>query len=248
MSTAEQDELTTRIAEMKASVAEREADGETATDFQVRTISRYEAELKRANGSVGAPLLFKASEKQKTFIRALLAERAGNWEAEDIRASLNEARLSGTLTLEAASEAIVSLLKIPKAGTAQGAVDAKVPEGRYALSAGDGHFVFYRVACPTTGSWAGHVFVSQLLGSAGNWDEQRLSRKVTSVVLARIAADPEEAARTFGLKASACGRCGSPLSNTRSRAAGYGEICAGKQGFFYPSENEAREILDERAA
>src|SRR5690606_6457189 len=108
----------------------------------------------------------------------------------------------------------------------------KVPDGRYALPAEDGHFVFYKVNTPTEGQWAGRTFVVQLIGSVGSWAEQRLSGQVAASVCARIAEDPEEAARMFGIKAEACGYCGSPLSNIQSRAAGYGETCAAKHGFF----------------
>lgn len=187
-----------------------------------------------------------ASDKQKTFIRSLLAERAGNEDAETIRDWLNQVRLSRSLTLATASEAIAALLKISRTGPAEVAVDVRVPEGRYALPSEDGHFVFYKVEWVTLGKWAGRIFVSQLLGGAGDWTEQRLYDGAVGLVLDRIAEDTEGAARMFGIKASACGRCGSPLSNTRSRAAGYGETCADKQGFSYPSEEEARAILDER--
>ena len=122
----------------------------------------------------------------------------------------------------------------------------KIPDGKYALQADDGHFVFYQIDNPTEGKWAGYTFVSQLIGSVGDWQEQRLSRQVSDGVKARIAANVEEAARMFGIKAKACSYCSSPLSNIQSRAAGYGETCANNHGFFYPTEAEAREILAER--
>jgi hypothetical protein len=182
-----------------------------------------------------------ASDKQKAFVRTLLAEREGNPTAEAIRGALNVARTSSQLTAAVVSDAITRLLELPKN---QAKVEA--PAGRYALPAEDGHFVFYKVDRPTEGKWAGYVFVKQLVGSVGSWDEQRLSRQTADSTLARIAADPEEAARMFGIKAKACGMCASPLSNVRSRAAGYGETCAAKHGFFYPSEEQALEILHER--
>lgn len=183
-----------------------------------------------------------ATDRQKDFVRTLLAERTGIEAAEAIRTRLNEARVAGQLTAAFVSACIDALLEIPKAE----AEATPIPDGRYALPAEDGHFVFYKVDNPTEGRWAGYTFISQLVGSVGDWDEQRLSREVSRSVQERIAADPEEAARMFGIKARACGYCGSPLSNIQSRAAGYGETCAHKHGFFYPTEAEAREILSER--
>lgn len=184
-----------------------------------------------------------ATDKQKAFVRSLLAEREGVPAAEVVRTRLNEARVAGNLTAPYVSACIDALLEIDKAAPAP---VAEVPAGRYAIPAEDGHFVFYKVDRPTAGKWEGYTFVKQLIGSVGDWEEQRLSRSMSDSVLARIAEDAEEAARMFGIKASACGMCGSPLSNTRSRAAGYGETCADNNGFFYPSEEEAREILEER--
>lgn len=183
-----------------------------------------------------------ATDRQKEFVRTLLGERTGVEAAEQVRTRLNEARVAGTLTAAFVSACIDALLEIPKA---EAQAETEVPNGRYALPAEDGHFVFYQVD-HGTGKWDGYTFVSQLVGSVGDWDDQRLSRDVSRSVLARIAADPEEAARMFGIKARACGYCGSPLSNLRSRAAGYGETCADNHGFFYPTEAEAREILAER--
>lgn len=181
-----------------------------------------------------------ATDRQKEFVRTLLAERAGNPAAEAIRAALNAARDNDNLTVDVVSAAITALLEIPKTAA------PTVPDGRYALAAEDGHFVFYLVSSPTEGTWAGRTFVVQLIGSVGSWSEQRLSAQVTRSILDRIAVNPEEAARMFGIKAEACGYCGSPLSNIQSRAAGYGETCAHKHGFFYPTEAEAKEILQER--
>ena len=179
-----------------------------------------------------------ATDRQKAFVRTLLAERAGNETAEGIRRVLNEAREANRLTAAVVSSAIDELLKI--------SVQAQVPDGRYALPAEDGHYVFYKVDNVTEGKWAGYTFVVQLVGSVGDWSEQRLSREVSKSVLARIAADVEEAARMFGLKAKACSYCSSPLSQIQSRAAGYGETCAENHGFYYPSLEEARTILAER--
>lgn len=40
-----------------------------------------------------------------------------------------------------------------------------------------------------------------------------------------------------------CGRCFGPLTDVRSRAAGYGKACAVHAGWPYPTRGEARAIL-----
>lgn len=179
-----------------------------------------------------------ATDKQKQFVRSLLAEREGNEKIDSIRLALNIARENNTLNAEIVSNAITMLLAIPANTT-------KVPDGRYALPAQDGHFVFYRVEAGE-GKWDGRTFVSQLIGSVGSWDEAKIGREHAQSILARIAVNVEEAARMFGIKAKACGYCASPLSNPQSRAAGYGETCAHNHGFNYPTLSEALRILEER--
>ena len=204
-------------------------------DFLLALPEAPKAPAAPSTGGLGAP----ASDRQKTLIRTLLAEREGNEKIDSIRLALNVARENNVLNADLASSAIELLLAIPANST-------KIPDGKYALPAEDGHFVFYQIDNPTEGKWAGYTFVSQLVGSVGSWNEQRLSRQGSESVKARIAADVEEAARMFGIKAKACSYCSSPLSNIQSRAAGYGEKCAHDHGFYYPTEAEAKDILAER--
>lgn len=225
------------VEKLREQVANLQVNKKAASDIIDTLLALPDATAPAAAPAQGRP----ATDRQKEFVRTLLAEREGNEAAEAIRAQLNEARVSGQLTAQVVSDAITALLEIPKA-----VAKTAVPDGRYALPAEDGHFVFYQVDSPTEGKWAGYTFVAQLIGSVGSWSEQRLSREVSRSVQERIAQDVEEAARMFGIKARACGYCSSPLSNTRSRAAGYGEICADNHGLYYPTEEEAREILAER--
>lgn len=120
-----------------------------------------------------------------------------------------------------------------------------VPEGRYALESEDG-VKFYKVDKPTEGRWAGYIFVKLLVGSPGDWAEypQRAAKQEIMAAIEKIGA--RESAALFGFKARHCGRCMSPLSTPQSRAAGYGEVCAEKVGWPYPSKNEALRILRER--
>lgn len=186
--------------------------------------------------TLGAP----ATDRQKAYVRSLLAERTGNSTVEMIRLALNVVRENNALTSSFISGVIDSLLDIQVNNS------TNVPDGRYALPAEDGHFVFYKVESPTTGKWVGYTFVSQLVGSVGDWQEVRLARWVADSVKTRILSNVEEAARMFGIKAKACSYCSSPLSNVQSRAAGYGETCAHNHGFYYPTEVEAKDILAER--
>jgi len=50
-------------------------------------------------------------------------------------------------------------------------------------------------------------------------------------------------ARKLGVAYSACINCGRSLSDDRSLVAGYGETCAGHNGWPYPSQREATDIL-----
>lgn len=225
------------IAELRQQVAATQVNKKAASaiiDFLLALPEAPKAPAASVPG-LGAP----ATDRQKEFVRTLLAERQGNEKIDSIRTALNVARENNVLNAEIVSNAITLLLAIPVNST-------KIPDGKYALPAEDGHFVFYQVDSPTEGKWAGYTFVSQLIGSVGDWNEQRLSRSVSDSVKARIAANVEEAARMFGIKAKACSYCSSPLSNIQSRAAGYGETCAHNHGFSYPTEAEAREILAER--
>lgn len=119
------------------------------------------------------------------------------------------------------------------------------PPGKFALTQPDGHVVFVKVDIPTKGKWVGYVFVKMLLGSPGHWREQRLRGSTAVEWCERIAQDPAGAQALYGRKFQECGRCGSPLSNIRSRAAGYGWTCARYRSWPYPTTEEARRILDE---
>jgi hypothetical protein len=52
-----------------------------------------------------------------------------------------------------------------------------------------------------------------------------------------------EQARAFGRQYDLCVACGHYLEDDRSLAAGYGPVCASKNGWHYPSQDEAAAIL-----
>jgi hypothetical protein len=122
----------------------------------------------------------------------------------------------------------------------------EVPAGRYAIQdARTGTITFYIVEKPTEGKWQGYTFVKMLVGSPGDWRKVRVTdwRGTLSAIKAF---GTEAALRLFAEKARRCGLCNSPISTVRSRAGGIGPVCAEKNGYFYPSENQAREMLQER--
>ena len=122
-----------------------------------------------------------------------------------------------------------------------------VPEGKYAVENNEGIIQFWEIDKPTQGKWAGRTFINMLVGSPGSWRTLRQTPRVTrNEAMEKIKADPAGAARLFGIKTRTCGRCSSPLSNIRSRAAGYGHHCANLVGWPYPSKAEAVAILNER--
>jgi hypothetical protein len=122
----------------------------------------------------------------------------------------------------------------------------EVPAGRFAVRGADNTVDFYQIDRPTKGNYAGNVYVMLLIGSPGDFAEQRMSRTASVTILAKIeAAGIEESARLFGEKTKHCGHCMSELSVTRSRASGYGPVCASKHGYWYATEDEALRILKE---
>lgn len=203
------------------------------------------------------------TDAQKEYLAELLEDRKGNPEAEKIRDELNvyvaEKR---TITKGVASDMITALKEIPKAPPpeqskiaqkledheagedvleAMGAKRAG-PKGKFALGE-EPHIKFYQVDRPTKGKWSGYIFVKLLIGSPGNWERQRLPKARQDEILKAIMKDPCAAQAKFGFHFVCCGRCDSPLSKPNSRAAGYGEICAGHMGWHYPGDKEAYAIL-----
>lgn len=120
-----------------------------------------------------------------------------------------------------------------------------VPEGKYAIQHDSGEVEFWEVNRPQEGKWKGYTFPSHIVGGVGDWQRMRSPRATIDHAMEIIASDPIKAASLFGYKTRSCGRCASPLSTVRSRAAGYGESCAAKVGWPYPTKQEAQKMLRE---
>lgn len=106
-----------------------------------------------------------------------------------------------------------------------------VPAGRYCIETvsadATNELAFYKVDRPTTGKWAGYVFVRHMIGG----DERNVPFAQTKGILARIAEDAKGAAIRYGHEIGECGRCGTRLTNDESRAYGIGPDCRAKLGW-----------------
>lgn len=187
------------------------------------------------------------SEKQRNFILSLSAERIEGWSG-----SFNEVKDVEALSKSEASARITALLALPKIAPRAsydksvngGPGDAPIPDGHYALADEDGQVRFYSVKAGKN-RWEGYTFIKGLIGSPGNWTEIKLGRSEREAIAAKIGADWLASARLYGEKFTRCSFCESPLSDPRSRAALYGETCAGNHGLPYPSLREALATLGE---
>jgi hypothetical protein len=106
----------------------------------------------------------------------------------------------------------------------------KVVPGRYALarrepSTGGNTITFLVVFESKRNSTVKHM-IRQLVGAPGAFAERTLPLEHQYFAALHIAEDPKAAMIRYGLETKECGRCGSPLTNDKSRAAGIGPKCA----------------------
>ena len=178
-----------------------------------------------------------ASEGRAKLIRNLLAERVV---PADASARLNERLEKGLVNTEQAIEAIEWLKSRDRVevvtARSKGGFDPfpsaeVVPEGRYAVATEPGatnSLAFYKVDRPTSGKWAGRVFVKLMISD----DEQGLSYAASKTVLGKIAAvGAEQASAAYGLHIKRCGICHRTLTNEDSQKRGIGPDCAAKMGW-----------------
>jgi hypothetical protein len=95
-----------------------------------------------------------------------------------------------------------------------------VPDGNYAMYRKDGGLDFFEVVTRNGRNW-----VNLLQGAPGEWRRIKLTYRLMWHAARHIAQDVDAAGRLFAQEARACRRCGSPLTNEISRAAGYGPKC-----------------------
>lgn len=131
------------------------------------------------------------------------------------------ARITAPITSERA------IIGVPR----QTAMGTKVPESRYAvrnLAGASNDITFFSVK-NGKGKWEGMQFVSRLVGGGvGSFVEYPVKGAPKAIVLSKIAADPQSAAKAFADEFSVCARCGRTLTDDDSRARGLGADCAEK--------------------
>lgn len=147
-----------------------------------------------------------ATQKQLTFVRTLLAERAGNEAAEAIRNTLNEARLVAPMTAALVSECITALLDIPKASQAD-------PEaGVYVLANGNLARVYF-------GQQSGHMLLKEVVD--GNLEYRGQAHKY----LAGSRKATIEEVGNWGRTTGTCLVCSRKLDDPESVDRGIGPVC-----------------------
>jgi hypothetical protein len=155
----------------------------------------------------GAP----ATDKQKAFVRTLLAERAGNPDAEVIRTRLNELREVAPMTAADVSAAITALLEIPKSAAAE------VEAGVYVLANGNLARVYF-------GQQSGHMLLKEVVDGDLEYRGQAHrflagSRKATI-----------EEVGNWGRATGTCLVCSRRLDDPESVDRGIGPVCYAKMG------------------
>ncbi len=196
------------------------------------------------------PTARPATDKQLDFVRSLLTERAGNPEAEAVRAWLNEARVAGLLDTRTASSAITKLLAIKKGiVSADGAVVAPVElaDGVYKRPTGEHVRVYHTIHGKNV-----QVGKRLVVTDTGEVDENGATIYTAEFEYGGKAAlrglTPEmrltEAeAKEFGRMYHHCCRCATPLTRDESNHVGYGKTCAGHEGWWYPTAKELKAIV-----
>ncbi len=156
-----------------------------------------------------APTGNPASDKQKTFVRSLLAERAGNEVAEAIRTQLNEARVAGSLTAAVISKAITALLEIP---------EAEIEAGVYVLPEGNLVRVYF-------GQNSGHMLAKVVIDG-----DLEYKGKADRVLVPGSRKATVEEVGNWGRSTGTCLFCARKLDDPESVDRGIGPVCYAKMG------------------
>jgi hypothetical protein len=177
-----------------------------------------------------------ATEAQINFVRSLIARR----DTSGVTELVDEAELlimDETITHGDVNRILTVLKVLPmkddlrkrdqSVGSQIVTVGSKVPEGYYAIGpVGDTRF--YRIDRPTTGRWAGYVFLNI---QAGNELHPVKNHAERLRVLTLVAEDPRAAAIRYGNEIGRCSQCNKTLTNPDSIAAGIGPICSANAGW-----------------
>lgn len=91
----------------------------------------------------------------------------------------------------------------------------------------DSKLRFFKLDMPTSGKWAGTVFIKEQ-ASDDLYPVRNVGRQAS--ILDALLADPGAALARYGKELGQCGICGKTLTDENSRARGIGPVCADKMG------------------
>lgn len=174
-----------------------------------------------------------ATDKQKTFVASLLAEReVGVEQAKWLALHF------GDMTVAQASKAIEYLLACPKVGGVKLLAEAlkKLPKARFAVPVETAGLVlrdeevkdsmaFFAVA-----EYRGTLYIRRLFGAPGEFVRRRMTVRDAIAIAQAIAESPLDYSRLFAKHHSVCGKCAAALTDDKSRAAGFGPDCRKQLG------------------
>lgn len=172
-----------------------------------------------------------ASEKQISFINDLLATRDVT---PDLKASLETAISSGSLSKLDASKHIDALIQLPKLKLTQSKTSPlhDLPKAKYAVPADD--LAFSDATALLNGNdhlfvevreYLGTVYMRKLSGSLGGFVKTKLTASQQRDIIAVLKSRPYAYTRIFGEIHACCGKCGAELTDKRSRELFLGPTC-----------------------
>jgi len=187
-----------------------------------------------------------ATDRQESYLRDLLnglltspSEAARDW-ADTAAGGVAKARRDGEFDKPMASDTIDACLaaKMRFAAPKPAAAD-DLPLGMYAE--GD---VFYKVVKSGTGNlYAKRLQVGDVNPETGreacSWEYEGKRPLYRLTLEHRLT---EEQAKEFGMRFGICIRCTAELSKGESVHVGYGKTCAGREGWWYPTARQLREL------
>lgn len=203
------------------------------------------------------------SQRQKDYIKDLIVARDQDPHVIQIRDDLNACLTNKVkITRKFASDMIDALKSRPvnpkthEAQAFQSQVEdqklmealgqPKMAVGKYAVPAevnGTGKVQFYNIWVHPS---SGNLVLKRLVGAPGDWAKYPVRGAERQRILAAILENMHPYAIEYARLHHTCPRCDAELSDPRSRACYYGPICAPNSGVYYPTEEEARTILEAR--
>ena len=180
----------------------------------------------------------RATEKQESFLRKLVAERDHGW-------SDPEAVITGTLTSRKATSAMIdTLLGMPKA-QAPVLTAVELEDGIYKVPDGQIFKVYHTVH--GANQQVAKVLHVEMTGTdkdgkclySGEWEY--LGKKPLRFIKPEYRLTQEQA-KQFGLVYSFCCNCTRDLTREESIHVGYGPTCAKNNGWWYPTKVELKAL------